>query len=218
MNTKRLIFWLGFIIVLGLIVWGLIAAMNKPATDSSANYGTPAPIGADDHVRGPANAPVTLVEYSDFQCPACETYEPVLQKLEAEASTTFKIVYRHYPLPQHGNALPAAYASEAASLQGKFWEMHDLLFANHTDWTELPDATSVFVGYATELGLDVNRFKTDMASAAVKARVQKDSDEGAAIKINYTPSFFVNGHIITNPQGYDQFLAILQNAATSTAK
>jgi len=220
MNTKRIIFWLGFIIVLGLIVWGLIAAMNKqPANPNNpGNYGTPAPLAPDDHIRGPAEAPVTLIEYADFQCPACESYEPLLEQLEASASTTFKIVYRHFPLPQHPNALPAAYAAEAANLQGKFWEMHDLLFTNHTDWTELSDPTSVFVGYATQLGLDANKFKTDMQSSAVKGRVERDIDEGNSIGINYTPTFFLNGHIITNPQSYDEFLAIIKNAATSTAQ
>lgn len=220
MNTKRLFFWLGFVVVLGLIVWGLIAAMNKQvSTNNPDNYGTPMPVTADDHVKGPASAPVTLVEYSDFQCPACEAYEPVLEKLESEASTTFRIVYRHFPLTQlHPNALPAAYASEAANLQGKFWEMHDMLFANHTDWTELADPTSVFVGYAGKIGLDTAKFKADLSSDAVKARVQADVDDGNKIGINYTPSFFINGHIITNPQSYDEFLAIIKNAATSTAQ
>lgn len=219
MNTKRLFFWIGFVVVLGLIVWGLIAAMNKSSATGTANgnYSTPAPVTSADHVRGPANAPITLIEYADFQCPACEAYEPVLEKLEAATSTSFQIVYRYFPLPQHPNALPSAYAAEAAGLQGKFWEMHDLLFANHADWTELPDPTSVFVGYATQLGLDVNKFKSDMNSDAVKARIQRDLDEGTNIGVNYTPSFFLNGHIINNPQSYDEFIAILQNAATSTA-
>lgn len=221
MNTKRLIFWLGFVVVLALIVWGLVLAMGKTSSSDGVNpgdYGTPVVVTADDHLRGPANAPVMLIEYGDFQCPACEAYEPVLEKLEADASTTFKIVFRNYPLPQHPNALPAAYAAEAAGLQGKYWEMHDLLFNNHTDWTELSDPTSIFVGYATSIGLDVNKFKTDMTSDAVKARVQRDLDEGTKIGINYTPTFFLNGKIISNPQGYDQFLAILQNAATSSTQ
>ena len=220
MNTKRLLFWLGFIIVLGLIIWGLIAAMNKsvnsPAT--TGNYGTPSPIVATDHVRGPVNAPVTIIEYADFECPACEAYEPVLEKLEAEASTTFKILYRHYPLPQHANALPAAYAAEAAGLQGKFWEMHDLLLINHTDWTEASDPTSIFVGYATKIGLDLNKFKTDMAGDAVKARVQTDADESQKLGLDYTPTFFLNGKVISNPQGYEQFLSVIQAAASSTAQ
>jgi len=218
MNTKRLLFWVGFIVVLALIIWGLIAAMNKSAGSATGNYGTAPAVTSTDHVRGSADAPVTIIEYSDFQCPACEEYEPVLEKLEMAASTTFKFVYRHYPLPQHPNALPAAYASEAASLQGKFWEMHDLLFANHADWTELSDATPVFVGYATQIGLDVNKFKTDMASDAVKARVQTDADQAQTLGLNYTPTFFLNGKVISNPQGYDQFLSIIQAAASSTAR
>jgi protein-disulfide isomerase len=216
MNTKRLFFWLGFIVVLGLIIWGLIVAMNKSGSSTTGKYGTAPAITLADHVRGPATAPVTITEYSDFQCPACEAYEPVLEKLEAVASSSFKLVYRHYPLPQHPNALPAAYASEAASLQGKFWEMHDLLFANHTDWTEESDATPIFIGYATKLGLDVNKFKTDMASDAVKTRVQSDADEAQTLKLDYTPTFFLNGTVIPNPQGYEPFLSVIQNAASSS--
>lgn len=217
MNTKRLIFWLGFVIVLGLIVWGLVVAMNKSGS-TTGNYGTAPAVNATDHVRGPANAPVTLIEYADFQCPACEEYEPILEQLEAQASTSFKIVYRHYPLSQHANALPAAYAAEAAGLQGKFWEMHDLLFANHTDWTELSDPTTVFLGYATQIGLDLNKFKTDITGNAVKQRVQHDLDEAQSLNLDYTPTFYLNGKVLPNPQNYGEFLSIIQAAASSTAQ
>jgi len=216
MNTKRIIFWLCFVVILALIIWGLIVAMNKPTNGGSA--GTPAPVSAADHVRGPADAKVTMIEYSDFQCPACEAYYPVVEKLMAESSSTIRMVYRHFPLPQHANAIPAAMASEAANAQGKFWEMYNMLFTNHVDWTELNDPTPVFVGYATKLGLDIDKFKADLSSSTLRDIITNDSNEGVKIGINATPTFFINGKAIQNPQSYEQFKSIIDAAVGSTTK
>src|SRR5689334_19574042 len=110
MNTKRILFWLVFIVILGLIVWGLAVAMGKPSVGSLA--GAPAPVSVSDHVLGPDNAPVTMIEYGDFQCPACGEYFPLVQKLMQESTSTLRLVFRHFPLSQHQNAMPAALASE----------------------------------------------------------------------------------------------------------
>ncbi len=210
MNTKRIIFWAGFIIVLGLIVWGLVVAMNKP---SAGTLGSPAALGATDHVRGPANAPVTLIEYGDFQCPACEAYFPYIERLYNESSSTMKQVFRQFPLSQHANAALAAQASEAAAMQGKFWEMYTTLFSKHLDWTELPDPHAVFIGYAKDLGLNVAKFTADLDSDAVKKIITDQQNEGISLGINGTPTFFVNGKAISNPQSYDAFKSIIDAAA-----
>lgn len=218
MNTKRIIFWVSFIIILGLIIWGLVVAMNKPPV-TAPELGTPAPVTSADHVRGPENAPVTIIEYSDFECPACAAYYPVVEKLVAEASTTVRFVYRHfplYPLP-HKNAFIASQASEAAALQGKFWEMYTLLFDNQTEWAGTNKAESIFEGYATRIGLNVEAYKKDFASEAVEARIDKDKTEAQSLHVNATPTFFVNGKAIANPQGYEQFKTIIEAAASSTA-
>jgi protein-disulfide isomerase len=224
MNTKRFFFWLCFIIVIGLIVWGLIVAMNKGS--GGTNLAAPAPVSVADHVLGSSTAPVTLIEYSDFQCPACETYYQLVKRLYDESSSTMRLVYRQFPLDnllgngqvQHPNADAAAWASEAAGVQGKFWQMHDELFANHTDWTELADPLSVFQGYATKIGLDLGRFKTDMSSSTLHDFVSAEKDEGIHLGINQTPTFFINGKVITNPQGYEQFKALIDAAATSSTQ
>ncbi|MCL5782217.1 MAG: DsbA family protein [Patescibacteria group bacterium] len=212
---KRILFWLGFIVVLGFIIWGLIVALQKPVNGTSA--GAPSPISTIDHVKGPENAPVTIIEFSDFQCPACEAYYSLVSKIVNDYPDTVRLVYRHFPLPQHPNAIPAAMASEAASAQGKFWEMYDLLFSNHADWTELADPTDVFIGYAGKIGLNVEQFKQDISSSTLKARVQANADEAVKIGVNYTPSFFVNGKIINNPQSYEEFKAIIEKAAKGSA-
>ncbi|MBU6427084.1 DsbA family protein [Patescibacteria group bacterium] len=216
MNTKRILFWTIFVLIIGLIIWGLAIAMKKPLP--TATVTAPAPISATDHVKGPSNAPVTLIEYSDFECPACEQYYPVVTQLLSDEAGKIQFVYRHFPLPQHTNAVPAAMASEAAAAQGKFWDMYDLLFTNHADWVDLSDPTSVFVGYATKLGLNVDQFKTDLASSTLRDRINADLQEGTQIGIDATPTFFVNGKAITNPSSYDQFKSIIDAAASSTAR
>ena len=170
MNTKRIIFWACFIVILALIVWGLIAAMNKtPGT--GVKSGVPAPVTTADYVRGNFDAPVTVIEYEDFQCPACGEYFPIVERMFNESSSTVRLVFRHFPLSQHPNAIPAAEASEAASIQGKFWQMYSLLYANQTDWSEKShvDAETIFDGYATTLGLDLTKFRADETASTTLA-------------------------------------------------
>jgi len=215
MNIKRIIFWVAFLIVLGLIVWGLVVAMNKPI-NNQPRLGTPSDIVATDHVRGPVTAPVTLIEYSDFQCPACKAYYTVVEQLFA-SSTNLRVVYRNfplYPLP-HPNSMIAAQAAEAAGNQGKFWEMHDLIFSNQLTWAELSKekATETFKSYATTLKLDISKYNTDFNSPVVKAKIEANRTEGESLGIGGTPTFFVNGKAIVNPQGYEAFKKIIDEAA-----
>ena len=212
MNTKRIFFWLAFIIVLVLIILGLIAAQNK---SPSGGPGSPAPVTAADHVRGPATAPVTMIEYGDFQCPACGQYYPIVERLYDESSSSLRMVFRHFPLPQHLNAPLAAQASEAAAIQGKFWEMYNQLYTTQAQWSDIADPHSVFIGYATKLGLDPVKFKSDIDASSTQAIVNADQTEGQQIGINATPTFFLNGKAIVNPQSYDEFKADIQKAAQS---
>lgn len=199
--------------MLGLIVWGLGKAMDKQ--NGNVKLGAPAAVSAADHVEGPSDAPVTLIEYSDFQCPACEMYYPVVEKLVSEEPKLVRLVYRHFPLPQHANAPLAAQAAEAAALQGRFWEMYRLLFSKHTEWTESPDPHSIFIGYAKSLGLDMAAFKADIDATSTKAVVTADQAEGIGLGIDSTPTFFVNGSAIVNPQSYEAFKALIEEAAAS---
>lgn len=216
MNTKRIIFWACFIIVLGLIIWGLVVAMNKPPIDTSLKSAPE--VSSVDHVSTVATVPVTLIEYSDLQCPACASYYPVVEQLVREASTTLRFVYRHYPLPQHKNAQLAARASEAAANQGKFWEMYRLMFENQTRWAELGDsgARQTFAGYAADLGLNLETYTADLDSDAVKAKVAADMKGGSDIGVNSTPTFFVNGKAISNPPNYAEFKKLIDDAATNS--
>jgi protein-disulfide isomerase len=218
MNTKRILFWAGFIIVLVLIVWGLIVAMGKTPVVPGQNLGTPAPITANDNVFGPSDAPVTIVEYSDYQCPACQLYYFVLEKVFASSTVPIRFVYRHFPLGQHKNAINAAMAVEASGLQGKYWEMHKMVFENQSDWQDLGDASSIFASYAKELGLDLEKFKIDLGSTVLKDKIKASADEGLKIGIDSTPTFFINGKSITNPASYDEFKSIIEKSAQENIK
>ena len=142
-----------------------------------------------DHVQGSANAPVTLVEYGDYKCPYCGQAYPIVKRVQKELGDKLRFVFRNYPLPDlHPHALHAALASEAAGLQGKFWEMHDKLFEEQR---QLDDAS--ILSYAQELGLDVEKFKADFASKPVQEKVKADLASGDAVELDSVPTFFING-------------------------
>jgi protein-disulfide isomerase len=144
------------------------------------------------HVRGKANAPVTIEEFGDFQCPPCGVMSGVLKKLEEEEGPKLRVIFHHYPLAVHANARPAAIAAEAADEQGRFWEMHDVLYKDQSLWAKAPEVNALLEGYARSIGLDVDRFKKDLAKPEVIARVDADQKLGASRGVTSTPTLFVN--------------------------
>lgn len=182
---------------------------NSPsAAPISVSEVTPA-----DHVKGPENASVTLIEYGDFQCPACGAYHPIVNQIADEFKDSVRLVFRHFPLKQiHRNAEPAAHAAEAAGKQGKFWEMYDVLYEKQSDWSETRNPTSLFKQYASDLGLNVDQFETDMNSKEVADIVNADYNSGLAAGINATPTFYLNGAKVSNPQGLEPFRQLIQTA------
>jgi protein-disulfide isomerase len=147
------------------------------------------PVNADDHSQGPATAPVTLVEYGDFECPHCGRAHPIVKEVQRRLGNELRFVFRHFPLTQiHPHAERAAEAAEAAGAHGRFWPMHDLLF-EHQD--QLDDVH--LVGYAATLGLDVDQFAADLANGTYASRVREDVRSGIWSGVNGTPTFFING-------------------------
>lgn len=155
-------------------------------------------------MQAPAEKAV-LVEFGDFQCPACGSYFPLVKKLSEDYKDNLSIVFRNFPLPQHKNALPAAYAAEAAGKQGKYWEMFDLLYDGQDKWSEASNAVSIFEDYAITLDLDLDKFKKDAASDEVKKKVNADYADGNSLGVNSTPTFYLNASKIPNPRSYDEF-------------
>lgn len=157
-------------------------------------------ITKDDHIRGNPNASITLVEFSDFQCPFCESQYQTLKQLLSEYPQKIRLVYRHFPLGFHQFAQKAAEASECASEQGKFWEYHDKLFENQSDYS-----AANFKKWAGDLGLKTSQFNSCLDSDKYASRIQADTQEGAQKGVNGTPATFVNGQLISGALPYATF-------------
>ena len=157
------------------------------------------------HVRGNANAPVTLEEFGDFQCPPCAMMAGFLKKTEEEYGARLRLIFHHFPLVNHAHAREAALAAEAAEMQGRFWEMHDLLYKEQAAWSKAADVPALFNSYAATLGLDLDRFKKDLQNPEVAARVDADQKLGASRGVTSTPTLFVNNVALPpealNPDG-----------------
>jgi protein-disulfide isomerase len=167
------------------------------------------PVGANDHVEGPAKAPVTLVEYGDYECPYCGQAYPVVKALQERLGKQLRFVFRNFPLSEaHPHAEHAAEAAEAAAAQGKFWEMHDHLYENQD---ALDDED--LVGYAKALGLDVPRFVREMEEHRYAERVREDFRSGVRSGVNGTPTFFINGARHDGPFDLGSLLAAIEEAA-----
>src|SRR6266496_3123052 len=144
------------------------------------------------HVRGRTDAPVTLVEFGDFQCPPCATLADPVNKLEQEYPSRLRLVFRNFPLQNHKHAREAALAAEAAGLQGRFWEMHDLLYREQAVWSNADNVPELFNGYAGMIGLNLDQFKKDMDGEKTKARVDSDHERGNSLGVQSTPTVFIN--------------------------
>ena len=157
------------------------------------------PISERDHALGPADAPVTLVEYGDYECPYCGRAYPIVKRLQQELGDKLRFVFRNFPLNTiHEHAGVAAQAAEAANAQGRFWEMHDLLYENQED---LADAD--LNRYALKLGLEIYRFEADLSGEVFAKKIREDFRGGIRSGVNGTPTFFINGLRYNGPLEYE---------------
>jgi diadenylate cyclase len=170
------------------------------------------PVGPEDHVRGPEGAPVTLVKYGDYECPYCGELHPVLEELRERAGERVRFVFRHFPLDSvHPRARRAALAAEAAASQGRFWEMHDLLYENQAELGE-----EDLVRHAAKLGLDLQRFEEDLANDHLAWSIEEDRLGGDRAGVVGTPALFVNGVRYTGTMDLDKLLAAVEDADSGT--
>jgi protein-disulfide isomerase len=183
-----------FVIILvagALLFFGLLFFNKKDAGAPSTA------VSASNHLKGSGS--VVLVEYGDFECPGCARFEPIIRQVIEKYGDKITFQFRNFPLTQiHQNAMAAHRASEAADKQGKYWEMHDVLFDNRTSWiaeagVSTSQAVSIFEGYAQQLGLDVEKFKQDVSSSAVNDVIQADIKAGQDLRVTSTPTFFLDG-------------------------
>lgn len=191
MNKK---FWVVFIVII-LAVFGLAISSSKKEGASSRKIADPTLVQVDDHIIGKADSKVYVITYGDYECPACNSWEPEFQKIREEYADRVAFIYRNFPLTdKHVNALAAARAAESAAKQGKFWEMHDKLYANWNEWKgDNKSAQTKFESYAEQLGLDMSKFKEDYSSEAVADRINSDKATTSKVGADGTPTFLVNG-------------------------
>jgi protein-disulfide isomerase len=160
--------------------------------------------------KGPATAPVQIIEFSDFQCPYCQRAHSTIQQVLDTYGDRIQFVYRHFPLPNHPHARPAAEAAQCAAEQGKFWPYHDKLFASPSQLSE-PDLKK----HAAELGLDASKFDACVDSHKYKAQVETDAQAGEQAGVNGTPAFFINGRLLSGAQPFDAFKRIIDDELAS---
>jgi len=166
--------------------------LDKPSVDTKVL------IREDSESQSTPSARFTLVEFADFQCPSCGSVHPLVKDLLARYKGNLNYVFRHFPLDQHPNAVSAAIASEAAADQDTFWEMHDILFTNQSEWSEESDPNTQFKSYAKELKLNMTKFNKAITEKLHKDKIDRDVSDGKSIGVNSTPTFFLNGQRMTN--------------------
>jgi protein-disulfide isomerase len=172
------------------------AVSPTPYASPSASVANGGVAGAEPpHALGSPTAPVKLEEFGDFECPPCGILHPILKNLEAEfGPAKLRIVFREFPLvPTHAHALAAARAAEAAGLQGRFWEMHDMIYEHQKDWHEAFDVRPIFEEYATKIGLNLEQYRRDITGEIVEQRIFLDGKRAHSLGVTGTPTVFMNG-------------------------
>jgi len=211
--------YLPFVIIVAVLAGAvvLVVALSRKRPDAGTAKAEPTgvnqPAGPASSAEPPivrpnvkVKSPVVLEEFGDYQCPPCGLLYPELRKLEGEYGDQLRVVFHHFPLTNmHKNALIAAQAAEAARNQNKFWEMHDRLYLTQKNWSEDGNARSIFISYAKELGLNVDRFTSDIDSPEVAQRIAMDFQQGNARHVTGTPTVFIDGQMLlyerTNSEG-----------------
>lgn len=210
-ENQKLLQWLALgVVLIGSFLFVMFANQGGTASDTTA-------IEDGEWARGNLDSQIVLVEYSDFQCPACKSRESILNPLVEEFGDHVKFVYRNFPLRSiHQNAQLSAQAGEAAGIQGKFWEMHDQLFATQEQWEKLSngDAKKFFINLAQQIDLDTETFESDMNSSTVRNEVNDDYDLAVSLGLSGTPTFFLNGEQI-NLTSYEQGRQTLRDAISN---
>ncbi len=191
-----------------------VAQLSAAQPDTAAAAKAPAP---DEHSRGNPDAPVVLEEFGDYQCPPCAGVAFALPRIEHDYGPKLRVVFRHLPLPNHKHAMEAARFAEAAALQGKFWDMHELIYKNKDVWNKADEITDQFIEYASSLGLDLDRLRADIVSDGVRERIEKDQQRAAARGVTATPTIFINGQLVPPPSLSEGGLRLAIDAALSEA-
>ncbi|MBI5044855.1 MAG: DsbA family protein [Candidatus Levybacteria bacterium] len=199
-----------------LIVVGAALLLSGPkssqststiVTDKALLYG---PL-EDRNSAGSESAKVAIVEFGDFQCPACGVAAPIVKKIKEEYKDKIYVVFRNFPLTQHANAPLSAQAAYAAGKQGKFWEMYDQLYGEQAAWAEKPNAKDIISTFASGLGLNMTDYLASVNDSAGNPKIQKDQNDGYQLGVKSTPTFFINGEMYAEVLSYEEFKKIIDD-------
>ncbi len=193
---------LGLGVVCAIII-GVVVIFSGSTTPTTSGDKKDALVRANSNKIEVKDAKVTLVEFGDYQCPACGAAAPVIEKIINDYKGKMTFVFRHFPLPQHQNGKLGSEAAEAAGEQGKYWEMNDILYSRQIEWSESNNAIDYFVKYAAELKLDTAKFKKSIVDYKFDEKIKADQTDGQTLGVNSTPTFFLNGEKIVGGQSYD---------------
>jgi len=207
-------FFLGVVLAAVLAIGGFVTFSGKSSTEVT--------LGSIDqtsgHKLGPDSAPVKIIEFGDFQCPACASAAENFEKAQSSNADSVQIIFRHFPLPSHRNGLNGSLAAEAAGRQNNFWPMLRLLYANQKQWESLDDPLNTYVNFAKELNLNIDQFRADYKDPAVKKTVESDRDYGLSLNVDSTPTFFVNKVKYTGGRTAEDWQKLINSAKESATK
>jgi protein-disulfide isomerase len=206
-----------FAIVLAIFVvlFGGLLVFNKRDNNTGSNGSNNSEnVQPTEHKVGEGKSGVVLMEYGDFECPACAQYYPIVKQVKEKYGDQITFQFRHFPLTTiHRNALISSRAAEAAHKQGKFWEMHDMLYENQEAWKQSSNPAADFESYAQALGMDVNKFKEDLKSEETNDIVQADLAEAKKLNLSSTPTFVIDGKKVEqNPRSMEDFYKLIDDA------
>ena len=207
-------FFLGVVAAAVLVIGGIVflSSDSSPTQNVTADQ-LDETVG---HKIGPDTAVVKIVEFGDFQCPACASAAAEFEKVQSNNGDSVQIIFRHFPLPSHQNGMNGSLAAEAAGKQDKFWPMLDLLYINQRQWEDLDNPLDTYINYAKELNLNTDQFKADYQNADTKKAVEKDRDYGLALNVDSTPTFYVNKVKYTGGRTAADWQALVDAAKASS--
>jgi protein-disulfide isomerase len=199
------------VLVVALLIWSVNYSKNTKIEMAEKNTPSILEVKSDDYKKGALNGKVVLVEYLDFECEGCKAFYPILKDLQKDFPNDLTIVNRYFPLGGHKNSMTAALAVEASARQGKYYEMHDKMFETQDTWGNkgMADPT-IFLPFAKEIGLDMNKYSEDVKSESAKSRVERDVKEGNTLGNTGTPSFYLQGKKMENIKSYEDLKSRVQ--------
>lgn len=215
MNSETKLF-AGIIAATFVIIAGAAFIFSRPT--NAPKVDPKILVREDSNKFGSPSATVTLVEFGDLQCPACGAYHLVVKQLMDKYKDSLSLVFRHFPLNIHPNAVPASKAVEAAGKQGKYWEMYNKIYESQKEWSAEKNTINVFAGYAQGLGLNVDQFKKDLDDKEIQKKIDRDVADGTSLGVNSTPSFYLNNEKIQNPASLEDFETLIKAAILKAPK